>query len=269
MRSENILTADILDLIFENRNKTYGAYVLRKHYNSRVIKALLAVFLAAAGMLLLTMLSGEKKSIKPFIEDVRTVQLPNVTVDPPRAPKPAPAPRPPAKRVATEQFVSDLVITDTEPSKLSKNLDSAVIGSISQAGPGTGNLTGKEPGPAETGGGEISEPEKATDRETPRLTADVMPVYPGGMEALRKFLQKNLRNPEDLDEGEVISVKIRFVVGYDGRLKAFQTIEDGGATFNNEVLRVLKKMPEWTPGKSNGEKVSVYYTIPVKFTAAE
>ncbi len=100
-------------------------------------------------------------------------------------------------------------------------------------------------------------------------TAEVMPAYPGGMEALRKFLQRNLQNPEDLEAGQVVAVKIKFVVGYDGKLKSFEIIEDGGKPFNNEVIRVLKKMPMWTPGKSNGENVSVYYSIPVKFTAAE
>lgn len=269
MRSENILSADILDLIFENRNKTYGAYVLRKNYHTRVIMALLVVFVGAGGLLMLTMLSREEISARPFIEDVRTVQLPNVTVVPPKAPISAVPPRPPAKIVAAGKFVSDLMITDSDPDKLSKNLDSAVIGSISQAGPQMGSSTGEEPGPGAQESGDTGEPLKGIDNEIPRLTADVMPEYPGGMEALRKFLQKHLRNPAELDEGTVISVKIRFVVGYDGRLKAFHTVEDGGATFNNEVLRVLRKMPEWIPGKSNGEKVSVYYTIPVKFTASE
>ena len=59
------------------------------------------------------------------------------------------------------------------------------------------------------------------------------------------------------------------MVGYDGKLKSFETIEDGGRAFNNEVIRVLKRMPEWIPGRSNGENVSVYYTIPVKFKAAD
>ena len=107
------------------------------------------------------------------------------------------------------------------------------------------------------------------DVTTPRASAEVMPVFPGGMEGLRKFLQKNLENPEEMEQGQMVSVKIKFVVGYDGKLKSFETIEDGGRAFNNEVIRVLKRMPEWIPGKSNGENVSVYYTIPVKFTAAD
>jgi periplasmic protein TonB len=89
------------------------------------------------------------------------------------------------------------------------------------------------------------------------------------MEALRNFLQKNLQNPEDIEEGGMVSVKIKFVVGYDGTLKSFETVEDGGAAFNNEVIRVLKKMKPWNPGKTRGENVSVYYTIPVKFTTSE
>ena len=54
-------------------------------------------------------------------------------------------------------------------------------------------------------------------------------------------------------------------MGYDGKLKSFTTVQDGGEEFNKEVIRVLKKMPEWEPGKTKGQNVSVYYVIPVKF----
>ena len=87
------------------------------------------------------------------------------------------------------------------------------------------------------------------------------------MAAFRKFLEINLKNPQDLEEGEKIAVKIKFIVGYDGKLKGFETVEDGGIAFNNEVIRVLKKMPIWIPGKMSGESVSVYYTVPVRFEA--
>jgi hypothetical protein len=58
-------------------------------------------------------------------------------------------------------------------------------------------------------------------------------------------------------------------VGYDGKLKKFEVQQDGGKVFNEEVIRVLKKMPDWIPGKTKGENVSVYYAIPVKFLATE
>jgi protein TonB len=271
MRSENILSADILDLIFENRNKSYGAYLLRKGYNGRLVRALLLVFVLAAGLLLVTKVFRTEKKAAPFIYEVTKVQvLPDVKLEAPKKPARPAAPPPPAQKAVTQQWVSNMEIVQTNPTKLSENLDSAAIASTTQDGPAKGSQPGKEPGPVETtGAGNEPTPVETVDRETPRATADLMPAYPGGMEALRKFLQRNLENPEDLEPGTVITVKIRFVVGYDGKLKAFQTVEDGGPIFNNEVLRVLKKMPAWIPGRSNGEKVSVYYTIPVKFTAAE
>jgi protein TonB len=82
-------------------------------------------------------------------------------------------------------------------------------------------------------------------------------------------LERNLSNPTEITEGEMIAVHVRFVVGYDGRLQKFIIVKDGGAIFNNEVLRVLKKMPQWIPGKSNGKNVAVYFTIPVKFVPAD
>ena len=97
---------------------------------------------------------------------------------------------------------------------------------------------------------------------------DVLPVYPGGMDALRKFLEQNLRNPRYMEEGETVTVQVKFVVGFDGKLQSFEIIENGGNEFNDEVLRVLKKMPSWIPGKSKGQNVPVYYIIPVKFIAA-
>jgi protein TonB len=96
-----------------------------------------------------------------------------------------------------------------------------------------------------------------------------MPSFPGGMAALKKFLERNLQSPRDMEAGEEVDVKVKFVVSFDGKLQRFETVQDGGEVFNKEVIRVLKKMPDWIPGKSNGEEVSVYYTIPVKFLPAE
>ena len=106
---------------------------------------------------------------------------------------------------------------------------------------------------------------KINERE-PVYVAEIMPQYPGGIKALLDFLKKNLRSPEDI-EGEEVSVKVKFVVNYDGKPESFDVIKSGGIAFDNEVMRVLKKMPLWIPGKSNGENVSVYYVVPVKFTS--
>jgi protein TonB len=152
---------------------------------------------------------------------------------------------------------------------LSKNLDSTQISSITQTG-----ITGGKPiikclNCNSDSGKVVTTVVKTIDKTTPQLTAEVMPMFPGGMDALKKFLERNLTNPANLNEGEIVSVKVQFIVGYDGKLKGFTVLEDGGDEFNQEVIRVLKKMPIWNPGKSQGENVSVYYTIPVKFISSE
>ena len=78
-------------------------------------------------------------------------------------------------------------------------------------------------------------------------------------------LKENLHAPESIEEGDEIEVKVKFVVNYNGDLQKFDVVKSGGKEFDNEVIRVLKKMPSWIPGESNGENVAVYYIIPVKF----
>src|SRR6187397_2374502 len=112
MRSENILSADILDLIFENRNKNYGAYMLRKHYNSRLVKALLFTYLIVAIGLLVTILFKEEKARNYVIPDSHPYKLlPVVIADKPKIPKQPAQPKQAAKNMNTEQWLSTVVIT--------------------------------------------------------------------------------------------------------------------------------------------------------------
>ena len=129
--------------------------------------------------------------------------------------------------------------------------------------PGTG-------GGGDGGRGSKPKPEPVVDitKTYENGEVDIMPSYPGGMEALRKFLERNLENPKEMEEGEAVSVKVKFVVAIDGKLQSFVTVQDGGDEFNKEVMRVLKRMPNWIPGKAKGQNVSVFYTIPVKFIPA-
>ncbi|MEO5942937.1 MAG: energy transducer TonB [Ferruginibacter sp.] len=270
METNTILQADVLDIIFDKRNKNYGAYELRKHYSGRMYKALGIAALLIIAAFSFTFIKGKKE--KTMIP-TREITIANIRVAHDKILEPVKPEKPREavvkQKVNTQQFTNNIKIEKVEAQvpKIEEITEKTVIGSLTEKGaaPGTTALVkgGDAGGETKTGTPEI----KPVDNTTPMNTAEVMPSYPGGMDALRKFLQKNLRNPEDLDEGQVVSVKIKFVVGYDGALKSFVTVEDGGAVFNNEVVRVLKKMPAWIPGKTHGENVSVYYTIPVKFVA--
>lgn len=269
MRIDQILSADTLDLLFDNRNKAYGAYDLRKFYKDRLIKSMGITFLAA-GLIAVFVLSAKNEEDLVFtIPTVETV--PFLFQEPiPETPPLVEQPQKQTQKVDAQKYIDNFVITNNEAQAdpLAKNLDLVAISSQTVVGdPGVTLTVGRDPGPENKPGLTIAAAPvvKKTDVETPRLSAEIMPSYPGGIEALKRFLERNLNNPQDLEDGQVVSVKIRFIVGYDGKLKGFETVEDGGDAFNKEVIRVLKKMKDWNPGKSNGENVSVYYIIPVKF----
>jgi protein TonB len=101
-------------------------------------------------------------------------------------------------------------------------------------------------------------------------SAQVMPEFPGGIEALKRFLLKNLRMPEnDLDPGMQVHVIARFVVGADGKVRDVVIIQAAELVFNSEVKRVISKMPDWKPGSQNHRNVAVYFNLPVNFVTAE
>lgn len=274
MNKELIMKSDVLDIIFENRNKAYGAYNLRKFYNNRLAKSLWLMFAAVVILSAFTFLP------KKVVYDATVYRIPD---DPtlghvlPKQKIPEPKPKPvvaEVKPTIAEKYISNIVIVQRVDSvdKLHDIVHQA-IGSTTVTTPGADLPKIGTPvnpiTPAGGGGGVITPVKPVVDKTQPIANPDMMPEFPGGMDALHRFLQRNLNNPQDLEDGNMVSVKIQFVVGYDGKLQRFHIVEDGGEAFNNEVMRVLKKMPEWKPGKANGENVSVYYTIPVKFVPSE
>ena len=266
MNSELIMKMDVLDILFEKRNKDYGAYRLRKFYKNRLIKSLgvmVAIVIVFSAFTLVP-----DKPATPGDLDYKDMELGHIPASP-KAPEVKPRLTKPLNitPVSSLKLLSKIVIVDrTDSTEILHDLNNRAIGSNTSilnnadiqlvvAG-ASANEDGNEP---------VKVAEPPVDITKPIDNPEIMPEYPGGMAALRKFLVRNLSNPRDLNEGELISVKIKFVVGYDGKLQRFELVQDGGREFNEEVIRVLKNMPAWIPGKSKGQNVSVFYTIPVKF----
>ena len=107
---------------------------------------------------------------------------------------------------------------------------------------------------------------KEINQTQPVTVSDKMPAFPGGQNALMAFISKNLRYPIQAQqkgiEGRSI---IRFVVDKEGGVKDFKVVRSAHELLDNEAVRVLKTMPKWIPGELKGEKVEVYYTVPVMF----
>ncbi len=265
MNSETIMKSDVLDILFENRNKEYGAYTLRKFYDNRMVTSL-SIMMGAVIILsaFSFMPKGKTNHQNGNLETVMSYIKPDEKKPEPEKPKEPPKEKPAPQKIFTSNPV--VVPNDKVKDTINTILPTDNIG--------TTNITGTGPviihpiEPIEPGTGTVI-PVVDVNIPLTENEVEVMPSFPGGIPAFRKFLERNLTNPREMEEGEQISVQVKFVVGYDGKIKDISVIKEGGDEFDREVVRVVKKMPDWIPGKARGKNVSVYYTIPVKFIPAD
>ncbi len=104
------------------------------------------------------------------------------------------------------------------------------------------------------------------DDDTIYRKVDVMPKFPGGDEAMFKFLRENLLYPQKARENKIQGkVIVRFVVTRTGQIDGIDIASSPNQTLSEEATRVIKKMPEWIPGQNKGEKVNCYTLIPITF----
>ena len=248
MKPESILQADILDIIFEGRNKEYGAYDLRKYYDTRMNKAMATVFLLVCATFVLAFLPSSKKDVV-FVDRIIPPDLVLDEIDIPKDPEKLPA-VPPVKTAQiqhTEPIIVDEAVEDPVPEvrDLAKDVN---IGTENIDGPPATGVT--LPHSTAAGEGEKPVQEIVKPKEEILQVSEIMPEFPGGQAAFIRFLSKNLRVPEDeLQEGGRVRIVVRFVVGKEGELSNLVFLETKGEAFEREVLRVMKKMPKWKPGK--------------------
>jgi len=266
MEPQAILYCNNLDLLFENRNKFYGAYPLRKYYKQRLITAMGIVFGLVFMLASILIILQNRPQFSDTPEAIPDAVLTAVDLTAPTIKKPLTI-HPPAavKKVAAASFTNPLIVKAQRidrPVASIAELKFANIGIRAEAGPAAGG------GPGELAGISAGTEAKDSTESGPKILqrAQVMPEFPGGPEALRRYLSKNLRMPDTPAEpGSQIRVIVKFVVDADGKVTGINTIQSGGSLFDQEVQRVISRMPVWKPGVQNGRKVSVYYMLPVSF----
>ncbi|MBK0378785.1 energy transducer TonB [Mucilaginibacter segetis] len=264
----NLYKVEWLDLVFVNRNKNYGAYYLRQHYASNMVKAMVITFITVitAATFWSRVSSANNTSIPP--DDTTVV---NITPQIPHPPKPVkpevvpPKSAAPAKPITTERFVTYHVTNEpvTEEAPVIAELTEQV-GTVTQKGdPGAVIDIPEEVNTS--GGGGISTPiEDVSVHNTGTL--EIQPEPYGGMEAFAKFLSKNLHYPAIAeDKGVQGRVVLSFVIEKDGHLSNIKVDKGAGYGFDEEALRVLKMAKAWKPGIQNGRPVRVSYAIPINF----
>jgi protein TonB len=260
----DIFTNQWLDIVFEGRNKAYGAYDLRKTNNKTTVKALIfgAIIFAVlvAAPLIMSMLP-DSSSDDSLDTRIVTMKLPPKKEQPK---KDLPPPPPPPPKVDQVKFVKPVVakadeITE-EPPKITEIKDKK-LGNETIKGDPNADLTVE---PVGNGPAAVVE-EDNTVYNTAGI--EVKPDFPGGMEKFYKFVGNNYQSPEE--EGLKGKVYVTFVVEKDGSLTDIKVIRDIGYGTGKEAIRVLNKCPRWTPGEQNGKKVRVLYSLPITIQSAE
>lgn len=276
MTNNEILQASLLDIIFENRNKGYGAYTLRKDYNTRLLIALVAGMSFILFFILITMFGeGHQSSaiIHPERGEVIVRELEMLKEKPkePDKPKEIMKQKPDMPKAATVKFTSPPAIKEDnkvkDPIAAISDLTDKNISDKTSAGIKAEGISMQPKQPiAEPGTGD-SEPVASAQKDFEIEERD--PEFPGGAEAFKRFLNKNLNTPDELLAGERKTVQIKFKVDKDGNVTGFEIVTSGGNDFDREVVRVCKKMPRWKPAIQNGINVPVSYVLPVTFLGLE
>lgn len=264
MEAHQIEQSDYLDILFDNRNKSYGGYALRKSANKRMNQSFLILLLAIGAFALTSMIPKDEpeevvKHVAPY--ELTEVKLPEQK----STPKPPPPPKQKSEKLpaakATKKFTKPVVVKQntviTEPP--------VDIDSFINNDPGPTNNTGSKDGIASTTkiNGTGSTPVIPDPPTEPVRFAQVMPEFNGN---ISNYLSKSLHYPRAAINNNVTGrVIIQFVINEDGKVSNAEVMRGIGGGCDEEALRVVKSMPAWKPGMQNGKPVKILFTLPITF----
>ncbi|HET6569101.1 MAG TPA: TonB family protein [Rhodothermales bacterium] len=256
--------------VFTNRNKAYGAFWLRKVYNKRLTASLCVgavVFsMGVAGPVIYKGLGGGKTNMDDLNQTV--VNLADLEPPPLQEAPPPPEipPPPPPPKVETVRFVPpepapDEEVPDEEMPPPQDSLKDVQAADITQEGDPNADLNTiivEDPPPP------VVQPPPPKDEVF--TVVEQMPTFPGGLQAMYEWMQKEFEYPEIARKAGVEGkVFVQFVVGNDGAIRDAQVVRGIGGGCDEEALRLIKAMPKWIPGKQNGRAVSVKFSMPITF----
>jgi protein TonB len=248
----DIYNAEWLDLVFKDRNKSYGAYELRKHYTRTLFRSmgitaliLLAVFLVALSRSEPGVISATPSTQSTYTIDLKkeiTIERTNAQVTSVKHRHNGGTPIAIPVQPTGSAAVASTALTTTS--------NSVAVNSATK--PNT-TVTSAVPTVAATSSAVID-------------FADVMPEPNGGTDALNNFLKQNLQYPDAAAKNGISGqVIVSFVVETDGHLSDIKVTRSAGFGFDEEAVRVLKLAPTWIPGSQSGHTVRVRYSMPVNF----
>ncbi len=257
MAKENINAPAFDDIVFEVRNKEYGAYRLRKKYNRNVLIAMLIGVMILATAVITPYLNA-KAAEKTRKRTERQVEIKMENLDQPAetvAPPPPPPP-PPADVVQQAKYVPPVVVDSIKPE------DNVQLMTADQA-----QVEVKNEDVVEVKQEVKVEVQEEAPEPEPFVVVEEMPMYPGGDAALLKYIGEHTVYPEVAKENNIQGrVIVRFCVTSKGAVNQVSVLKGVDPELDKEAIRVVSGLPPFKPGKQGGKPVPVWYMVPITFT---
>lgn len=270
METTKILSSSFLDILFDGRNKNYGAYELRTSYNKRLYKALGATGLLVGLLMGATLLKAEDKPVNTKLEvgpelTIEKVDIPEKVIPPTPPPPAAKIPEPP--KIETVQFTRINIAADkdvVQPPPSQDAMGDVKIGLDNVEGIKGGNIVIPPSGGIDGGKGIVDVKPKEKEPEIASFV-QVEAKYPGDW---NRFLTTNLRGETPVDNGAApgnYKVLVQFVVDLEGNVSDIKVLTDPGFGMAKEAARVIQKSGKWRPAIQNGYPVKAYRKQPITF----
>lgn len=270
MDANKLLQADILDIVFDGRNKAYGAYELRRAYSKRLGIAMTAMAAICIIAFVGSVLSRNTDNDLAWVMQRKDVVLADYNPDNPPPPPPPPVtPPPPPATIQTTMFTppaivnDDLVPEDAMPPAVEDLVDSK-IGSINIDGGKDESIVAP---PSEKGTGEAVQPLQAQiNNDTVFVKVEMPAEFPGGIDAWRRYLERNLHYPDAAINNETQGiVRVQFVIDTDGNVSDVVALNDPGNGLAQEAVRIIASGPKWIPAEQNNRRVKYRHSQPIIF----
>ncbi|MFT3702743.1 MAG: energy transducer TonB [Agriterribacter sp.] len=273
MDVQKILNSNILDIVFDERNKIYGAYELRTKYNGRLKRALGATASLALLIMLASFLNAKFESKKTktdlVVKEVEMVDLKkDEKVEPPLPlPKPIEQPRIEMARVTTPIIEKDELVKPEDEMKNIEDLTDTKIGLENVKGEKDLGIVAP---PIEEKSGVIEGP-KVDEEDKTFLKVEIEATFPGGEEAWRKYISREMnRYIDELQEdGKAGTCLVQFIVDKEGNISDVEALTMKGTKLAEICTNAIKKGPKWTPALQNKQHVRAYRKQPVTFQMPE
>lgn len=271
MAKLDIFRKEWMEVVFEGRNKVYGAYDLRKLAPKATNIGLIAATSAFILLLLAPTIARWIGGAPAEVETVRIIESEVTLSEPPPVdeaqPLPPPPVEPPPPRVDQVRMPEMKVV----PAEQVRDEEPPTVEKLKLADPGSKTIAG-DPNAAiridmPVGEGKIDAEVTETGSTADQIfqSVEVSPEPPGGMAAFRDWIGKNYNYPSAaIDNGINGTVEVSFVVERDGSLTDIKVLRDLKFGTGEEAVRVLKRAAKWTPGIQNGRPVRVAYTLPIR-----